>query len=89
MSSDISGSSGVNPKSIQNLQQAAESEELVQVESDEDFQTWLEQDSYNPLVMMRRFQNLSQIKSPHAERMEQKKVEESLNRKNEWRYTCI
>ena len=75
MSSDITGPSGLNAKQIRDLEEAT-LEEINQVASEEDFQEWTEQEAFNPLVMLRRFQNLNEIKSPHAEKAEQQKVEQ-------------
>jgi len=67
------GASPINPISLRALLEAAESEELEQGIS-EDFQQWCEQDAFNPLLLMRRAQPLSDYRK---EKTKEVKTEEA------------
>ena len=90
----VSGATPISTQSLQNLQKAAETEALQQIESEEDLEQWCDLDAFNPMAMMRRFRPLDEFKEVHHEEhieeenkvekgqkvMEVEKVEESATR---------
>ncbi len=70
-----SGASPINPNSLRMLQEAAETESLLQDQSEGDLEQWCELDAFNPMAMMRRFRPLVEFRQ--KERPEEKKTEES------------
>lgn len=75
----ISGASPISSAALQMLQKAAESEEMEQVESQEDFDQWCDLDAFNPLAMMRQFRPLREIRggARYSERTEKKSLEKA------------
>lgn len=77
MDPHIAGASPINPLSLKTLQRAADAEELIQNESESDFQQWIELDAFNPMAMMRRFETLEK-RLEEKGKAEEKKVEENV-----------
>lgn len=74
----ISGGSPVNPMSLKTLQQAADAQEILQSESEADFQQWVELEAFNPMAMMRRFERLEKRLETDKKRTEEKESAEEL-----------
>ena len=73
----VSGSNPTSAQALQNLQKAVATEEIQQVESQEDLDQWCDLDLFNPMAMMRRFRPLDEFKEIHHEEHleEEKRVE--------------
>lgn len=74
----VSGTTPISTQALQALQKAAETEEVQQIESDQDLEQWCDLDAFNPMAMMRRFRPLDEFKEvQHEEHPEEKeRIEE-------------
>lgn len=63
----VSGASPISIQATEMLQKAAQEEEIIQIESDQDLEQWCDLDAFNPMVMMRRFRPLDEFKEIHHE----------------------